>query len=71
LLSAAVRPSARQPNRNDGPRGTRNGYFGAEPALWDYDSYGYHTEREFTSDVSLKGARWKRSLTGTTSDDIT
>ncbi len=23
---------------------------------WDYASYGYHTEREFTSDVSWKGA---------------
>ncbi len=28
----------------------------AELALWDYNSYGYHTEREFTSEVSWKGA---------------
>lgn len=27
-----------------------------ELALWDYRSYGYHTEREFSSDVSWKGA---------------
>lgn len=32
------------------------GDFGAELALWDYGSYGYHTEREFTSEVSWKGA---------------
>ena len=28
----------------------------AELALWNYRSYGYHTEREFTSEVSWKGA---------------
>lgn len=27
-----------------------------ELALWDYRSYGYHTEREFSSEVSWKGA---------------
>ena len=27
-----------------------------ELALWDYGSYGYHTEREFSSEVSWKGA---------------
>lgn len=27
-----------------------------ELALWDYRSYGYHTDREFTSEVSWKGA---------------
>src|SRR6478609_4282280 len=27
-----------------------------ELALWDYCSYGYHTEREFSSEVSWKGA---------------
>ncbi|MDH6245685.1 SRPBCC family protein [Mycobacterium sp. OTB74] len=32
------------------------GDFGAELSLWQYNSYGYHTEREFTSDVSWKGA---------------
>lgn len=32
------------------------GDLGAELALWDYGSYGYHTEREFTSEVSWKGA---------------
>ncbi len=33
------------------------GAFGAELALWNYDSYGYHAQREFKSDVSWKGAR--------------
>lgn len=32
------------------------GRFGAELARWNYSSYGYHTEREFNSDVSWKGA---------------
>jgi choline monooxygenase len=32
------------------------GDFGSELALWNYQSYGYHTEREFTSEVSWKGA---------------
>ena len=32
------------------------GDFGAELALWDYGSYGFHTECEFTSEVSWKGA---------------
>lgn len=32
------------------------GELGAELALWDYGSYGYHTEREFQSSVSWKGA---------------
>ncbi|MEX7469450.1 aromatic ring-hydroxylating dioxygenase subunit alpha [Mycobacterium adipatum] len=27
-----------------------------ELALWDYPSYGYHTDREFSSEVSWKGA---------------
>lgn len=27
-----------------------------ELALWNYSSYGYHTEREFSSEVSWKGA---------------
>lgn len=32
------------------------GELGAELALLDYGSFSYHTEREFTSDVSWKGA---------------
>ena len=32
------------------------GAIGGELALWNYESYGYHTEREFKSDVSWKGA---------------
>jgi choline monooxygenase len=32
------------------------GDFGAELALWDYQNYGYHTDREFASGVSWKGA---------------
>lgn len=32
------------------------GDFGTELALWNYESYGYHTQREFTSEVSWKGA---------------
>lgn len=32
------------------------GDFGAELALWNYQSYGYHTHREFTSQVSWKNA---------------
>ena len=32
------------------------GGFGEELALWNYESYGYHTDREFTSEVSWKGA---------------
>ena len=32
------------------------GDFGAELALWNFESYGYHTYREFNSDVSWKGA---------------
>ncbi len=32
------------------------GDFGSELALWNYESYGYHTDREFTSEVSWKGA---------------
>ncbi len=32
------------------------GDFGRELALWNYQSYGYHAEREFNSDVSWKGA---------------
>lgn len=32
------------------------GGIGAELAQWDYQSFGYHTEREFESDVSWKGA---------------
>ncbi|OBK45628.1 aromatic ring-hydroxylating oxygenase subunit alpha [Mycobacterium kubicae] len=32
------------------------GDFGAELAAWDYESYGYHKEREFASEVSWKGA---------------
>lgn len=31
------------------------GDLGAELALWNYQSYGYHAEREFTSEVSWKG----------------
>ncbi|BBX42927.1 aromatic ring-hydroxylating oxygenase subunit alpha [Mycobacterium simiae] len=32
------------------------GDFGAELALWNYETYGYHTQREFTSEVSWKNA---------------
>ncbi|MEU0495584.1 SRPBCC family protein [Mycobacterium sp. NPDC006124] len=32
------------------------GPVGHELAQWDYGTYGYHTEREFSSDVSWKGA---------------
>ena len=32
------------------------GDFGAELALWNYESHGYHDQREFSSDVSWKGA---------------
>lgn len=32
------------------------GDLAAELELWNYDSFGYHTEREFTSEVSWKGA---------------
>ncbi len=32
------------------------GSLSEELALWNYASYGYHTDREFTSDVSWKGA---------------
>jgi len=32
------------------------GGLGAELALWNYESYGYHTQREFKSEVSWKGA---------------
>lgn len=32
------------------------GDFGAELAMWNYQSYGYHGEREFGSEVSWKGA---------------
>ena len=32
------------------------GDFGAELALWNFESYGYRTYREFNSDVSWKGA---------------
>lgn len=32
------------------------GDVGAELALWDYGTYGYHADREFSSEVSWKGA---------------
>lgn len=32
------------------------GSLNSELALWNYGSYGYHDEREFTSEVSWKGA---------------
>ena len=32
------------------------GVLGSELAQWNYESYGYHAEREFTSQVSWKGA---------------
>ncbi len=32
------------------------GELNAELALWNYRSYGYHTDRQFTSEVSWKGA---------------
>ncbi|MGV0904108.1 aromatic ring-hydroxylating oxygenase subunit alpha [Mycobacterium novum] len=32
------------------------GDLGSELALWNYGNYGYHTDREFSSDVSWKGA---------------
>jgi choline monooxygenase len=32
------------------------GALDAELALWNYQAFGYHTEREFKSDVSWKGA---------------
>lgn len=32
------------------------GPLGNELAQWNYESYGYHTDREFSSDVSWKGA---------------
>lgn len=32
------------------------GILDAELALWNYEAYGYHAEREFKSDVSWKGA---------------
>nr|MDT0522561.1 SRPBCC family protein [Streptomyces sp. DSM 41633] len=32
------------------------GALGPELAQWNYDSYGYHTDREFSSEVSWKGA---------------
>ncbi|HUB54207.1 MAG TPA: aromatic ring-hydroxylating dioxygenase subunit alpha [Mycobacterium sp.] len=35
---------------------THLGALDAELALWNYEAYGYHTEREFKSDVSWKGA---------------
>ncbi len=35
---------------------THLGALDAELALWNYGAYGYHTEREFTSEVSWKGA---------------
>ncbi|PEG61739.1 Rieske 2Fe-2S domain-containing protein [Mycolicibacterium boenickei] len=36
--------------------GTHLGPLGNELAQWNYESYGYHTDREFSSDVSWKGA---------------
>jgi phenylpropionate dioxygenase-like ring-hydroxylating dioxygenase large terminal subunit len=32
------------------------GPLGPELAQWNYESYGYHTDREFSSEVSWKGA---------------
>lgn len=32
------------------------GDFGSELGLWSYEGYGYHTDREFKSEVSWKGA---------------